>query len=322
MRELLSKLLQPLDFVLKDPERNLARVKGLERMVKTLVAKALQSGGGNRGFLLELQGIFEGFEGRPLEEKKEVILKAKGLIDRIEVGLEEGKDEGELPLEAIKGIGPKTCQILRKRGIETLRDLLLFLPLRYEDRRQPKKFFEITPGQWVTSVGQVLSLDVVQYPKSGKHILEALLGDGTGFIVAKWFQGWDYLRRTLKVGQWVLFSGEVRGYFEQKEVIHPDIEILDDRRESLHFGRIVPVYSQIEGLRQKRLRSIMYEAVSRYVPQVRSAVPLEVEVRCGLPPLEVALREVHFPSDSRDLLELQSGTSPYHKRLEIGRAHV
>lgn len=319
MSDILQRLMRPIIFVLKDPERGLRQVKGLERAIRALVRRALDSDPppSEREVFEKLEGLFEDFEKKSFEEKREVILSAKALLDKYESSLKEEKGKWSArPLEEVKGIGPRTSRILRKRGIETIRDLLFFLPLRYEDRRELKKFFQILPGQWVTSVGQVLSIDVVQYPKSGKKVLEVLLGDGTGFILAKWFQGWDYLKRTLRVGQRVLFSGEVKGYFEQKEVIHPDIEILDDHKgPSIHFGRVVPVYSQSEGLKQKRLRSIMYQVVTHYASKISSPIPLEVEARLGLPPLEEALKEVHFPSDRTDLRELQAGTSPYHRRI-------
>ncbi|RLA82493.1 MAG: ATP-dependent DNA helicase RecG, partial [Deltaproteobacteria bacterium] len=319
MVEILNKLYHPIAFALRRRGEELNRIKGLERLVSNFAKGILQREVSPevRELLQELMERFQGYEGLSPHYKRQVLERAHEILVEID-GIIRGADikMWEVPLGQIRGIGPKTSRILQKRGFSTLGDLLFNLPLRYEDRRELKRFFRISPGEWVTALGQVLSVEEVQYPKSGRKVLEVLLGDGTGFIVAKWFQGWEYLKRTLKVGTKVIFSGEVKGYFEQKEVHHPDIEVLTDETErSIHFGRIVPVYSQTEGLRQRRIRSIMYRVIADYAPRMKSPIPFEVEARCGLVPFEEAIREVHFPSSSRHLRELQAGTSPYHRRM-------
>ena len=42
----------------------------------------------------------------------------------------------ENAVRMLKGVGPQRAELLAKRGIHTLEDLLNYLPFRYEDRIQ------------------------------------------------------------------------------------------------------------------------------------------------------------------------------------------
>lgn len=319
MREVLGKLYRPIEFALRR-EGNLRQLKGLERffVVGTEELERFAGAYEIKGLIEKLRGLFRGFDQKREQEKKKVVLEAKAILEEIEarLGAQERVDPWRIPLSEVKGVGRKTYGLLKRKGLFTVGDALWNLPIRYEDRRELKKLFQLVPGEWATAVGRVLAIKEVNYPRSQRKVLEVLIGDDTGFLMAKWFQGWDYLKKVLRVGTKLVFSGEIKGFGDQKEVLHPDLEVLDEEGDlSIHFGRIVPVYSSSEGLKPKRMRSIMHEVVSRFASRVRSAVPFEVEVRCGLVPLEKALQEVHFPSDPKELEDLRSGTSPYHQRL-------
>jgi len=315
----LEKLFRPINFILRNPERALRQVRGLERFVDHMVEEALRecTHPKVKELFEEIKLQFEGFDGKDFADKMEVLLKVKSIFEEIEYLLKTSdRDVWEISIREIKGVGPKIARLLEKKGIKTVWDALMNLPLRYENRKDMKKFFQIKPGEWVTALGQVLKVEEVLYPKSGKKVLEVLLSDGTGFILAKWFQGWDYLKKVLRVGTKLMFSGEIKGYFEQKEVHHPDIEILKEEKEdTIHFGRIVPIYSQTEDLKQRRIRSLMYKIVTDYATRAKTCVPLEIEMRLDLPSFSESLLEIHFPSSSKYLRELMNGTSPYHKRL-------
>jgi ATP-dependent DNA helicase RecG len=315
----LEKLFKPLSFILRNPERALRQVRGLERFVNHTVEEAIKECRYPEAKALfeEIRVQFKDFDTKGLTEKKEVLLKAKSIMEEIEDLLKTSElDVWDIPIREVKGVGPKIARLLEKKGIKTVWDALMNLPLRYENRKDLKKFFQIKPGEWVTAFGQVLKVEEVTYPKSSKKVLEVLLSDGTGFILAKWFQGWDYLKRILKVGTKLMFSGEIKGYFEQKEIHHPDIEIIqEDKEQSLHFGRIVPIYSQTENLKQRRMRSLMYKIVNEYATRAKTCVPLEIEVGLDLPSFSESILEIHFPSSSKYLRELTDRTSPYHKRL-------
>jgi ATP-dependent DNA helicase RecG len=77
----------------------------------------------------------------------------------------------------------------------------------------------------------------------------------------------------------------------------------------------VPIYKTTEGISQKQLRTIMFDAVDSYSYLIDEHLPAELLENDGLKPLEWAVREAHFPEEYTDISSLNKGVSPAHKRL-------
>ncbi|MFB3924928.1 MAG: ATP-dependent DNA helicase RecG [Syntrophales bacterium] len=219
------------------------------------------------------------------------------------------------PVQVIKGVGPKTAAILGKKGIQTVRDILYFLPRKYEDRRTVRSISEARIGRRETILARIAGTEVKWYGR--KKIFEAILQDASGRMTAKWFRGGEiFLRRSLRKGARIILSGEIRGYRLNKEVIHPDFEILDEEDdELLHFKRIVPVYSEAEGLHQKWLRRIVRRALDDYSRFLLSPIPDTVCRKYNLGPLDEAVRRAHFPGDEEDIQACNRRESNAWRRL-------
>jgi ATP-dependent DNA helicase RecG len=115
----------------------------------------------------------------------------------------------------------------------------------------------------------------------------------------------------------LIFSGQVRWFNYEKEIHHPDVEIVegDIEKDYLNFKRIVPIYSETEGLYQRTLRRLMKAVLDGYADELSSPLPSEVVERQGLIDFSEAFRRTHFPPDeeSIDLLNLQR--SEGHRRI-------
>ena len=159
--------------------------------------------------------------------------------------------------------------------------------------------------------------------KRGKPFVALLLQDDSGALICKWFQTRStYLQERFPVGTRVVGSGMVtlNGYTGAREVVHPDLEVLDaDDTEQVHFGRVVPIYPLTAGLHQKAMRSLMKMVVDTYVPQVQETLPETLRRAHHLPSLAEALRQVHFPDDHADLLRFNSQQTPFHERSSLRR---
>jgi ATP-dependent DNA helicase RecG len=212
-------------------------------------------------------------------------------------------------------VGPRISALLEKKGLATVEDLLYFLPRRYEDRREIRKIAAAIFGRRETVVGKVTAAGFRQYGR--RRLFEAAVEDGTGTILCKWFQGGSaYLKRVFQEGSTVILTGEVRGFLGGKEMIHPDYEVLDEGEAgSLHFRRIVPVYSETEGLYQKVIRRILAEVLEEYAGHLVSPLPPFLLQSRRLPAMAEAVREVHFPGPEADLEDLNRFSSPAHRRL-------
>jgi ATP-dependent DNA helicase RecG len=222
-------------------------------------------------------------------------------------------------IQFIKGVGPNRSQMLQRLGIETIGDALALLPRRYEDRTNLKPIRSLEVGKQETFAGTILVSGSSRTGR-GRRLYEIIVGDATGTLRCLWFQFHEtYMRQRYRTGQRLIVTGEVRinPYSGQrKEVHHPDLELIDaNEPESLHVGRVVPVYPGTEGLHQKTLRTVIKRIIDEFVDQVPDCLPLTLRQRLQLLGIPQALREVHFPSAAADLEALNHGASEGHRRI-------
>jgi ATP-dependent DNA helicase RecG len=222
------------------------------------------------------------------------------------------------PIQYVKGVGPKLAQLFEKKGIRTVEDALYFLPRVYEDRRNLKKISELKPGRKETGLGEILLSGFAFFQNKRKRVFEAVVGDGSGVITLKWFRGNErYLRDRFKKGRKLIFSGEVRWFNLQKEIHHPDVELVDEdiEKDYLNFKRIVPIYSETEGLHQRTLRRLMKNILDGYADELSSPIFQEIVQRQNLIDFPEAFRRVHFPPDEESMELLNLHRSEGHRRI-------
>jgi ATP-dependent DNA helicase RecG len=197
----------------------------------------------------------------------------------------------------VKGVGPRLAKLFEKKGILTVEDALYFLPRCYEDRSHLNKISELKAGRKETGFGEILLSGVAFFQNKRKRVFEVVVGDGSGTITLKWFHGNErYLRDRFKKGHKLIFSGEVRWFNHQREIHHPDVEIVDGdiEKDYLNFKRIVPIYSETEGLYQKTLRRLVKAILDGYADELSSPIPPEIVERQDLIDFSEAFRRVHF----------------------------
>ncbi|MBI5047597.1 MAG: ATP-dependent DNA helicase RecG [Deltaproteobacteria bacterium] len=316
--QIISNLLKPLLFASKDNFAHLSAVKDIEPLVQNLCRQALAFPISENN-VKELQNVFEGFDSLALEGKKDKIRKALEIIKVISnqwsvvsifaesrklnvecYSLDEIKtrlSKISTPLKAVKGIGPKLGEVFRKKGLETVEDILYWLPIRYEDRRQIKKIAQLRFGVREVASGEIMAMREVFYGR--RKVFEISMGDGSGFLRLKWFNyRLPLIKKRYKIAQRLVVYGEIGSFGGQKEIIHPDVDIFekDEELDAINFNAIVPVYSQIGNLHQKTLRKIMRKIVEEYVCCATGAVPSYMLKRYGLMELPNALAEAHKPN--------------------------
>ncbi len=199
------------------------------------------------------------------------------------------------PLTEVRGVGPKVAERLARKGLRTLDDALAFLPLRYEDRTRPVPLARLAAGETAAFRGRIAAIGVQSYRR--RRVLEAVLDDGTGRVTLKWFRGnFAWLQKTLPADAEVVGSGPVRVFQGRFEVHHPELEVLGPDGPAEGFDRVVPIYSEVEGVHPRAVRRIVAAALDKALPAVADLVPGDLPGRPDLPPVADAYREVHFPS--------------------------
>lgn len=222
----------------------------------------------------------------------------------------------DIPIRYVRGIGPRRAELLKRIGIETLEDALYYLPRRYEDRRSFKKIAELNSNSLVTVLGEVIDSKIKVTPKKRMKIFELAVHDGTGVLIAKWFNQ-PFMQKVFSIGQKVILTGNVmrNPYRYGLEIDNPEYEILDDEdKDPIHTGRIVPIYRSTEGLSQRYLRTIMKGIIDNYSPHVPEFLPEDIINRYSLPPLSSAIKEAHFPENT-DMEELTKEKGSARQRL-------
>ncbi|MBI4343496.1 MAG: ATP-dependent DNA helicase RecG [Candidatus Omnitrophica bacterium] len=212
----------------------------------------------------------------------------------------------------VKGVGPARAAQLAQMGVVTVEDALYFAPRRYEDRRRLSTLREAPPGELVTLRVQVLARSLRRI-RGGRTLVEASVGDASGVGSAVWFNQ-PYLAQQLRVGEEVLLYGRLEPGSRPgppsaragagRQLIHPELEHLDGGEEdSLHTGRIVPVYPLIAGVNQRWLRRLLAGLVEQDSGLLDDSLPEPLRAAKGWPPLPQAIRELHAPS-SFEALEI------------------
>ena len=203
-------------------------------------------------------------------------------------------------LRYIKGVGPKRTLVFQKIGIHSVRDLLYLFPRRYEDRSHFAPLNNLPLNEPITCRGEVV--DVKFKPIRGMPLVEVLIGDDAGTLRAVWFNQ-PYLKKLFECGQQVILYGKVELYKKDIQMSNPEFEIVDSAEaESIHTGRITPIYPLTEGLFQRSLRTTLREAVEHHLDgAITEILPPELRNELNLMALDQALREMHLPSSFEEL---------------------
>lgn len=218
-----------------------------------------------------------------------------------------------LPIQYLKGVGPKKAGLLKKLGIQTVKDALYYLPAQYEDRRNKKSIFDIKLGEIVTVEGHIVQINEIK-TKTNLSIIEAVISDGTGFLKAKWFNQL-YLKKILKEKQKIKLFGKAqidwRGTYI--EIVNPEYEL--EQTFNSQTQEILPVYRLTEGLSQKQMQSIMQAALEFGIPFIEEHLPENLIKKLNLPYLNEALQYVHFPPSDGDIKVFNEKNSDFHRRI-------
>ena len=218
----------------------------------------------------------------------------------------------------IKGVGPQRAELLAKRGIYTLEDLLTYLPFRYEDRIHFSNVKDIQPNGTYTIRARVMSGQAIRGMYGRGAIYHLLVQDATGSLPCKFFHG-GYLEGRLKAGQLLILHGKAeidKLRPARLEMINPQIEVLSsEEMDSTEVGRIVPIYEAIGTFGSRAIRRAMYAAVQLVDARMPDALPDALRAKLGYPSRGEALIHTHFPEAGESLDALNLFRSPAQERL-------
>ncbi len=130
-----------------------------------------------------------------------------------------------VPLNSLTGVGAAQSSKLAKIGLHTVQDLLLHLPLRYEDRTHLYPIGELLPGIYATVEGEVLNCNVTF---GGRRMMTCQISDGSGILTMRFFNFNAAMKNSLATGRRVLAYGEAKRGKYGAEMIHPEYRLQGD----------------------------------------------------------------------------------------------
>ncbi len=217
-----------------------------------------------------------------------------------------------------KGVGPQRAELLAKRGILTLEDLLNYLPFRYEDRIHFSRIKDVQPNGVYTLRARVMSGQAVRGMYGRDAIYHLLVQDDSGSLPCKFFHG-GYLEGRLKPGQELILHGKVeidKLRPARREMVNPQIEVLGAGDvDSTEMGRIVPIYEAIGTFGTRLIRRAVYATLQNLDPHIPDVLPPALRERLGYPSRREALICAHFPAQGESLEALNFFRSPAQQRL-------
>ena len=203
-----------------------------------------------------------------------------------------------------------------RAGLVTVEDLLSRFPIRYEDRSHFQTIASLEPGQTVSITGRVLSCGLRSTRRPGFTILEAAVQDPTGTLRVTWLNQ-TFLRDVFTRGQHVVLFGtlELRSG-AGLQLTNPEYEILDEEDgETIHTGRIVPVYEKVGSVTPKMQRRLVHDVLQQLPGDLPDHLPEAMRVRLHLPSRHDALVSAHFPPAAARVNELNRFDTAAQRRL-------
>ena len=195
-------------------------------------------------------------------------------------------------VEELKGIGPKTAEVLKKAGITTIRDFFYNLPKTYENFSAPTTIAKMEPGKVVIK-GRITAISTHHARRRKLTITEGIIRDDTGFVKAVWFN------QSYRVKQFVLEKEYYfTGNFELRNgrfcLMSPSAAEIDTIDRTSGLAPVYVAHGRIKSADFKRLINNSRDKFSEipdFLPTVKPGVRRE------------SLFKVHFPESEKTVRE-------------------
>jgi ATP-dependent DNA helicase RecG len=214
------------------------------------------------------------------------------------------------PHPSLQFATPAVCEKLARLGVVRLSDLVLHLPLRYEDETRIVSIHDALSGDTVQIEGTVVGTDIQYRPR---RQLISKVEDGSGLLTIRYFNFYPSQQKALAPGARVRVMGEIRQGFFGAEMVHPRFRVL--RGQTPLPQALTPVYPTTAGLGQETLRKLAGRALER--ADLADTVPEPVRRKMKLLSFAEAVRALHHPAPEVDAQALLEHSHPAWRRVKF-----
>ena len=212
----------------------------------------------------------------------------------------------------------KTADRLARLGLTRDIDLVLHLPMRYEDETTLTPIGELLPGGVAQTEGVVFDNEIAYRPRRQLVVKLRDPDEASGDELHLRFLNFYGSQVTqMAIGRRLRVRGDVRGGFFGMEMVHPAVRVVEG--DTPLPQALTPVYPSTAGVSQAYLRKAIDNALARAsLPELLpDAVAREFMEPLNLPPLMDAVKTLHHPPVHADQHELIDGTHPAWTRIKF-----
>jgi ATP-dependent DNA helicase RecG len=218
--------------------------------------------------------------------------------------------------DAITGVAPALAIKLAKLGLHRDTDLLLHLPLRYEDETRITLIRDAVPGAAAQFEVEVVSSEIAFRPR---RQLLCHVSDDSGTLLLRFLNFYPSQQKALQAGARLRAFGELRGGFFGTELIHPRFHVLHGD-EPLPQA-LTPIYPTVAGVGQATLRKLITKTLQRLT--LEDTLPealhdrLSKELGNRLRGFAESIQHLHQPPSEISESELTRALQPYWQRIRF-----
>lgn len=200
----------------------------------------------------------------------------------------------DTPLAAVKGVGSQIQEALSLANVKTVQDLLLQVPPRYDDRSTWMTIDQVKLSQPEKTVTiQAFVTKVSQFRRGKRSFQTATVADETGTLKLQWFNS-PWVLQSLQKDNSYIFSGKYQTKY--RSISQPTVEAV--KIETIHTGRIVPLYKLSTGLKPGHMRRVLKEILDHLRIETDWRDQLPPEKASQILPLDQTFQHLHFPDSS------------------------
>ena len=203
---------------------------------------------------------------------------------------------------------------LEKLGLFSDFDLVLHLPLRYEDETRLSPISQAVPGSTVQVEGVVAEQEVLVRPR---RQLVCRVDDDSGTLYLRFFNFYASQVTAWSPGTRLRVLGEVRAGFHGVEMVHPKCRVV--RGSMVLANTLTPVYPGMAGLPQRTLARLIMQAFERLRAKrlLQETLPATILSACQFPAFEDSLSILHCPPAEVSITSLQQRSHPAWFRIKF-----
>ncbi len=208
----------------------------------------------------------------------------------------------DMSIQYLKGVGPKRAYRLRRLNIQTVRDLIYFVPREYDDRTSYKTLIESKRDEKVSLKVEITGYGTINRPRKNFSILKVPFKDNSGFGNMVWFNQ-DYLKDRFVPGQVYVINGKYNKIGMEHQIINPVFENPD---ESKKVGIVLPVYPLTEGLKNQELVNIIKATLKEFLYDIYEFLPDDLINKYNFMDIRKSLYTIHFPKSKEEMIKARN----------------